>query len=105
MRVTTFVAVLAIFVMPVTAVAEDSSAGTCQALGKLAENIMRARQNGVSISKVMSLVEKADVFKDITKQMIIIAYDEPRWNGKALQDRAVMDFSNDIQLMCYKTID
>jgi hypothetical protein len=76
----------------------------CKSLGKSGELTMRSRQQGVDMSAVMELANKAGPMKQVLRHMIIDAYDEPQYSSKEMQDRVIKEFSNQAQLKCYKNL-
>lgn len=82
------------------AFADDSA---CNALATLAKSIMGSRQSGMPMTKAIGLInsENKEV-ADVTRKLVIAAYEEPAWNNKALQQKATTDFQNRIYLPCIK---
>ena len=75
-------------------------------VGDVAAVIMDQRQSGARASAVIAAV--TDLAKESGRtgetelQIIMLAYQEPRWNGPEMQARAVEDFSVEIELQCIR---
>lgn len=82
------------------AFADDSG---CNALATLAKSVMSSRQSGMPMTKAIGLIntENKEV-AEVTRKLVIAAYEEPGWNSKALQEKATTDFQNRIYLPCIK---
>lgn len=80
----------------------------CASKSSIARNMMISRQNGVSMSSVMSIVEKIEADSPLDREevrgMLISAYESPRYQTDSAQLRAVEDFENSIYLDCYKDV-
>lgn len=72
----------------------------CSELGKLAKTVMEVRQGGMSMATVMQVFAKDD--NEIYKQMVISAYESPRFTVDSYIQRNVEEFSNEWYLMCVK---
>jgi hypothetical protein len=76
---------------------------TCLLIGQLAKGIMTARQSGTPMSKVINLLGgEASTINDLARQLIIDAYEQPRFSGDKYQQRAITEFENEAMVMCYK---
>jgi len=71
---------------------------SCEQVEKLAGTIMKARQNGTPMSR---LIKKAD--SEGIKQLIVMAYEQPRFASEKYQKRAIEKFKNKVYLECYKS--
>lgn len=78
--------------------AESSSEDPCVTISRLAEKIMENRQAGIAMTDMMKIADS----NELIRQMIIAAYEEPRFSSDKHQRNAVMDFRNQIELVCYK---
>lgn len=87
--------------MTTTVFAEDDWYARCESLASLAEVVMRNRQDGVAMSKMMKNTPKT-IFKSVIESLIITAYDTPRFSTKKMQQRATEDFRDEIYLECIK---
>lgn len=75
------------------------------AVEQFARLTMLRRQNGASLSEVMSEAGESDAlfgFDDTVKDMALEAYDSPRFNTKENRMDAVDDFANAWVLACFQ---
>lgn len=66
----------------------------CRSLGETAAVIMEARQMGVPLSDMISSLPEA-------RSLIMEAYKETRWSGDEMQEQAIADFRNEMEMTCY----
>jgi len=89
----------------------------CVAIGGLSKDIMRARQAGVEMAKVMAIAdslgskdyteEESLAVKELStmlKRLTISAYSMPRMLTDDGKERAISDFSNDASLGCFSNL-
>ena len=74
--------------------------GICTSLSTTSAEIMKARQNGVPMSKLMEIFKKDDVA--ILRRLTIEAYESPRYSTEGMQEKSIQDFENKAFLDCYK---
>lgn len=76
----------------------------CEGFGRLAEELMVARQMGVPMSRVMEVAEAAwgDEDVNLLRQMVVLAYEVPRYATDEYQRRAIEDYRNEVELACYQ---
>ena len=80
----------------------DARAGDlCRTLGVSAEKTMRARQMGANMADLMDMVPKDQSVEKVLKSIIIQAYQRARYDTEEFQRKAIVDFSNEIQVSCY----
>ncbi len=79
------------------ALAEEERA-TCKDIGRVAEQIMEARQMGVAMDKVVDIVGSHELMVVI----VMDAYEQPRFSTEDYVTKAVADFKNRWLLNCYK---
>lgn len=104
-------ALAAAFVVPGAAYASDIDAaaksfadkmtqgsGACEKRGESARAIMRARQNRLSMSKVMSATNGSEAVRNL----VISAYEHPAFRTDDAQQAAIAEFGNAAELACYK---
>jgi hypothetical protein len=99
LRALTFAAVL-LFAPPATAQTDRDA--FCAAIGALANSIMLARQSGTPLTEAMQIAAHAGGIAGPTRQMVIMAWDQPRYQNPAVQQRAIEDFRDKFVLSCYK---
>jgi hypothetical protein len=68
---------------------------SCGKIQGLAEEVMKARQYGVKINKVLSVSNDP-----LTSNLVITAYKKPRFNGEEMKKDAIDDFGNDVFITC-----
>lgn len=79
---------------------------SCQTLSDLAQTIMGARQTGVPLTNMISLVEQnEEPFKSIYKTLVMEAYKKPRYHTERMQTSETTDYSNQVLLECLKAMD
>jgi hypothetical protein len=72
-------------------------------MGHVAEAIMTARQGGVVMSTAMRLAsDVGEPLKAGMIEMIKLAYNEPRYSTEDYQQKAIIDFRNEVELICYQ---
>ena len=81
----------------------QTSTETCAVYGGLAAQIMQNRQAGVSLTQIIGMIEEGPD-ADSYRKIMIEAYEEPRWQGPAMQRRSVEDFRISIELRCIKQL-
>lgn len=90
---------LLVFAGPIYAAGADSR---CEKVAELAEMIMTARQEGVPMVSLMKAGSPGEGAADLTRMLIVAAYEEPGFATKENRARAVVDFQNDVYLQCIK---
>ena len=96
MNIKTTIAAAFIAVMPMAATAQEEMA-SCEDIGALAQVIMENRQSGTRLSQMMEVADG----NSLVVALLTDAYNEPRWTTQSNQDRAVENFRNDVELLCY----
>lgn len=82
-----------------------SLAKTCNPEESTAKMVMRARQTGAPISKVMALVDNSELVKirGVLRAMVILAYNEPQAYSNEDKKRAATEFGNQVYMYCYQS--
>lgn len=75
----------------------SSETDHCKQMGGMAAQIMEARQAGVTLSKTIEIVSP----DDLLEALALAAYQVPRWRTPENQRMAVIDFRNEVEVMCY----
>ncbi|MBF9050624.1 hypothetical protein GTA62_14780 [Roseobacter sp. HKCCD9010] len=90
------------------AAAETGRDALCAGLGSLAATIMTQRQNQTPISTLIQALEgsspsedNAPPWHEMTRAMILEAYETPYFHTEEMQQRAVANFQNEIELACF----
>ena len=88
-----------------TAAAPVLAEDVCAALGTLAGGIMQQRQNGAAMSEMMaraaSATDAPQPLLDLTRALIIGAFNQPQWGSPENKAEAVTKFRNQVELECY----
>lgn len=71
---------------------------TCNNVSTLAHNVMKGRQTGMALSEMM----KHSQGEDWIKELMIDAYDEPRYSTPEYQQRTITEFANTYYLRCFR---
>lgn len=79
-----------------TAQAEESQYQHCESMSNLSYSIMKAHQKGVAMSTMMNKIGDTDM----TRIIIRMAYDEPRYSTPEMQNRAQGKFRDYIYGLC-----
>lgn len=81
----------------------------CDSMIKMAEGIMRNRQNGVSIASSLEVVNSIkdgtpanEAVSALTKQMVIQAYEMPSFSTESYKDDAIREFGAKQYLACMR---
>ena len=74
----------------------------CEGIGRLAETVMTGRQKETPMSSMMKLAEGPE--KEVTRSIIITAYERFAYRTPANQKRSIAKFKNDVYLICVKKI-
>lgn len=93
MRIGLFPAALVMAGLAWQANAEPAS---CESVGLLAKTVMEARQSGVAMQDVMQGAN------ELTRQLLIAAYEQPPYVSAGAKQRAITNFQNDVYLECVK---
>ena len=96
------VALVTALAAPAAASAETAQEH-CSSVASVAHTIMRAHQNGVPLSDILSIIEQN--FPDpeymiAYQELAVIAYGEPRFHTEAAQQRGAADFRDAIHVWC-----
>ena len=76
----------------------------CQVIGELGETIMTMRQSGAPMSKMMAVLPQIDAqIREVTEIAVRMAYDEPLYSSESYQRRAVVQFRDKVEVLCFKS--
>lgn len=75
----------------------------CDVTASTAETIMRKRQAGVAMQKMM-VVTADEPPGSITEVLVIAAYESPRYHTKEMQNRSIEEFRDEAYLRCIKEL-
>ena len=78
----------------------------CEALSDIATTVMKARLDGVPLSYAMGardiVAEGFEEFEELLESIVLLAYESPAYQTEAAQEHAIVEFSNQIYLWCFK---
>lgn len=103
-------AALLCIALPAAAQGVDPDASDfCETLHGLSKAVMTARQAGSDMPDLMRMSAKlghnaddSDLSRALAQQIIIEAFEVPRFDSETDQQREVTDFANDRYLLCVK---
>ncbi len=84
----------------VTASAQNANATRCAKLGELAGSIMEARQSGVAFTKLMEVANG----NSLVEAIVVESFKVPRFNTESNRQRAVTDFIEKVEVVCYSSV-
>lgn len=96
------VLVTAIFCLTSVSFAASEKEKECENISKISEAMMMSRQNGKSIVAMYKTAEKYPYIEQITKAIIDVAYEKPMWNTEENKAKAIVEFSNEMFMLCMK---
>ena len=79
----------------------------CTIYGQLAEVTMRGRQAGMTLEAMMEFSREKQpnsAIGDTHRAMILDAYEQPRYQGETMQQRAIAEFANKRLVACYRAL-
>ena len=66
---------------------------------------MTGRQNGVPLTKMMEVANSDnEQANDLTRKIILAAYEQPSYSTDEIKQRTITDFANDVALVCYQAL-
>ena len=83
-----------------TTVHSDDWRGKCANFSGFAEDIMTARQAGVSMAEVIGIVDG----NEVVEELVIKAYEKPGYDTESMKQKSVRDYGNFAYLMCAKQL-
>lgn len=87
--------------MPVSAIAAEDWTAKCKSVSELAQTIMKSRQAGVSMSSLIDM-EIDPGIRALVTNMVMEAYDSPRYNTEDIKQQTISDFRDEWYLKCAK---
>lgn len=76
--------------------AQQTTQQHCSAVSVIAEIVMQSHQNGVAMTETMGNLG------DTVPDMIVAAYDRPRFKTADARGRAIAEFRDEMTVACYK---
>lgn len=74
----------------------------CTSIQQFAETVMSGRQNGTPMAGMLNNIEASPDVKDTMTQIIIAAYEKPRYMSEDMKRQSIEDFRDDTFLSCIK---
>lgn len=95
-----------LIIQPTPSAAESIEHTTCASISELAETVMEARMNGISMKDSMAINEnhENELLKDILRGLIIEAYNTPLYYTEEAKENQKREFSNAAYLSCIKAL-
>jgi len=90
---------LTAFIMATPSMAEPLTAETCKSLGNLAEIIMVKRQDGFTMSQMMTISDVPAI-----QAMVVDAFDEPFMMYDENKSNSIRQFRELYELACFKLL-
>ena len=84
-----------------TAFAEEAELDVCGELNNLARSVMNARQAGMEMRQLIQIVKDNEA-GELAIEIIIRAYEKPRYSVEKNKQNAIKDFQNEIYLQCIR---
>lgn len=83
----------------------DDATDTCGHAAQLAASVMQGRQAGASAAQLTAdvLPQVPTGSQRLVTEMILTAYEQPRFNTPENQQRAISDFANDVFTSCMRS--
>jgi len=101
MKVITTIALFMSVSLSGTALAEEASPYEgCKAIASVASTIMKSRQIGVPLTKVLDWAESHEKFTEMLLPIVKSAYRVPKFSTEKYQTRAALEFENKVMLEC-----
>lgn len=74
----------------------------CKAMAKYAEETMKARQHGIPLQTILDLAAKQEMktVQEGMKEIAIEAWSQSRFFGEEMQERAIGEFRDHVQVKC-----
>lgn len=80
-----------------------SRAEICESYARYAELVMELRQIGAPLSNILApLGSDSSTEKEVMREIVLLAYEEPRYTTEAVQKREIQDFRNRIHVNCLR---
>lgn len=75
-------------------------ASACEGRAELAKQVMSSRQAGVPITDVINLAKESNAYTKATQELILRAYERPRFQTDEHQQREITEFQNEAYVAC-----
>jgi hypothetical protein len=103
-----FIFILMFCLISTVAIADekaDAQAELCKAAENLAGTIMKGRQLGTPMIKMIEAIESRNTpeeSKELARKLVIYAFERPQFSLREYQVREIDQFRNQVFLECYK---
>jgi len=93
-------------ILPNTLFAQEDYLSVCGEIAGTAEVVMQSRQDGISMSKIMQVLdsnaEMDESTKKLMRDMLIAAYELPRFSTEKVKKETIENFRDQYYLGCVK---
>lgn len=89
------------------ALADQAGDKLCSSKASYAASVMKGRQNGTSLQKMLDALASSPNSKLIAKEarsLIITAYKQPAFSTGAYQEKAIREFADQVQVSCLESL-
>ena len=93
--------IAAALTLSLTSFAEEPELDVCDELNNLARSVMNARQAGMEMRQLIEVV-RGNEASEVAIEIIIRAYEMPRFSVEKNKQNAIKDFQNEIYLQCIR---
>jgi len=78
----------------------------CKHVEEMAENIMKNRQAGASMSDMMEIANstESEATRTVARHLVVKAYEMPRFSTEEHKRNIIIRFKNKAYLECYKAL-
>lgn len=77
---------------------------SCKGYSEVARKIMTLRQGGEKMSFLMEAAAETGEFAEMSKLIVRMAFEEPRYRTPENAEKAVVDFENEIYVKCIRRL-
>ena len=93
-------AIFALFGQSIVFAQSWSPPSVCKELQVLAYKVMEARQEGVPIEKMLSIIDKNEIIETI----VLSAYQQPTFSSYRMREAISNQFADRVYIDCYRAI-
>jgi len=94
---------LMISTMLVLSLQTANAVDLCESHSGFAEAVMYQRQSGAPITKLLNAIKKSEADaqgKEALKNIVLMAYNSPKYYSQTMKDAAESEFANKVYLLC-----
>jgi hypothetical protein len=77
----------------------------CEKIRQLSENIMKNRQQGVPINKMIDIANSEPKVASLMKAIVMDAYNQPKYQTAKYKQEAVVEFANRQYVTCIQILE